>query len=439
MSSPSMGPRLFDVLPSAILKRSMRSALPAGSTFAWNQVGTLPVSDGQVVVMDAASYARPRHVQSEGKLLPWPTDGAEVWFQVVREGTGKVLRVVAALISLPGADLPPITKELVQSEVCSMAIDSATMMIADVPRLTTNWQGAGPNFQANLGGSTNDPARRAAQEQAAALLSSAGFRFRRSEENGYLSFQLEPLRADAEIERAESLLAASGLNLRLNVWKTETGTTLAERLVRERITQLNDPLGIPFLIASSTGFGDGIYYWEALLWRGNLVGYFCDFMPPGEGDDHENDNPRAHAAPQPPLPPPRIARPPILAGQIATLRHNGQFLLAKVQQVGAGGLAVQLFDGSSATVPAAEALPNPGHPVFQVGDQVLAHWRSGFVFPGTITAVSPQGYTVAWHDGDTPLVVPLGTLTFLVWAREAPAPVADDEILEISELDESDG
>ena len=285
MSGPSVGPKQFDVMPSAILQRSMLSALPADSAYAWQQAGILPVSDGRLVVMDAASYARPRHVESEGKLLPWPADMAEIWFQVIRDATGKMLRVVAALVSLPRTNLSTIASDLVKTEACSMAIDSANWMVADVQRLKTHWKGAGPHCRANLGGSTKDPQRRIVQEQAAALLSREGFQLSRKEENGYLQFDVDHLQSDAQIERAESLLQASGLNLRLNVWKTETGTDLGKRLVQSHITQIADDAGNIYLFASSTGFGDSIYYWDALTWRGSLVGYLCNFMPPDDEAD----------------------------------------------------------------------------------------------------------------------------------------------------------
>ena len=420
----------------------MHIALPANSAVAWQQAGVLPVSDGQFVVMDAASYARPRHVESEGRLLPWPAAQAEIWFQVIREESGKVLRVVAALISLPSADLPVIMKDLTKTEGGSMPIDSATMMVADPTQMKRHWQGGGPNCRANLGGSTNDPQRLKAQEQAAWVLSQAGFRLRREEKNGYVSHQLEGLLSNADLDRAESLIAASGLDLRVNVWKTETGTTLGDQLVRASLARVDDEGGTPYLFASATGYGDGTYHWDALHLRGNLVGYLCDFMPPEEPENDERNEPNAAVPPQE-LPQPPVARPLVVAGQIASLRGNRQFLLVKVLQVVSGGYVVQQVDGSSGAVSASEVIPNPGQPVFHVGHQVLAHWRNGLMFPGTITAISPQGYTVDWHDGDTPLVVPLGTLTFLYWARNAPTVTVieggADETVEVAEFDESDG
>jgi hypothetical protein len=61
----------------------------------------------------------------------------------------------------------------------------------------------------------------------------------------------------------------------------------------------------------------------------------------------------------------------------------------------------------------------PDQAQFQIGQHVLARWQNQTMYPGTISAISPQGYTVAWHDGDTPLVVPPGALTHLQWCQAA--------------------
>ena len=101
---------------------------------------------------------------------------------------------------------------------------------------------------------------------------------------------------------------------------------------------------------------------------------------------------------------------------LIAVRARPAFRIARVQSLVPGGFAVQFTDGTTASIPASEAVPIPGTPVFATGDQVLALWRDGLMFPGTITNVSSTGYTVAWHDGDTPQLVTLGTLTFLYWA-----------------------
>jgi hypothetical protein len=118
------------------------------------------------------------------------------------------------------------------------------------------------------------------------------------------------------------------------------------------------------------------------------------------------------------LAPPRAAKPQIVPGACVALRRPLPYRLARVEAAFPGGYALQLVDGSRGNVAAADVVPNPAHHVFAVGDPVLAHWNSGTMFPGTITAISEQGYTVAWHDGDAPQTVPLGCLTFLYWVLE---------------------
>ena len=79
---------------------------------------------------------------------------------------------------------------------------------------------------------------------------------------------------------------------------------------------------------------------------------------------------------------------------------------------------VVFTDGVRAVAPDADVIPIPPEGIFEVGDQVLALWKGGSMFAGTITEESVEGYTIAWHDGDMPLVVPPGMITYLFWAVE---------------------
>ena len=63
---------------------------------------------------------------------------------------------------------------------------------------------------------------------------------------------------------------------------------------------------------------------------------------------------------------------------------------------------ILLEDGSKASVPRSSVVAIPNRAVFQAGHEVLARWRNPAMFPGTITAVSPLGYMVAWYDGSAP-------------------------------------
>jgi hypothetical protein len=115
------------------------------------------------------------------------------------------------------------------------------------------------------------------------------------------------------------------------------------------------------------------------------------------------------------LPPPPIAKPTLAVRSPVAIRHEGRFLIARIEANTPGRLAVRLMDGTRGTVPAGDLVPIPERHAFAEGDQVLALWRHGHMYPGTITEVTPSGYLVAWHDGDTPIVVQKGNLTFLAW------------------------
>ena len=45
-----------------------------------------------------------------------------------------------------------------------------------------------------------------------------------------------------------------------------------------------------------------------------------------------------------------------------------------------------------------------------VGDKVMAQWRGGSYFPGTITQVTGGQYLIAWDDGSTPQLTPLSLI-----------------------------
>jgi hypothetical protein len=118
------------------------------------------------------------------------------------------------------------------------------------------------------------------------------------------------------------------------------------------------------------------------------------------------------------LKPPVIPAPEIMPGDWAAIRSRGRYWLAQVESEVQGGFAVKYTDGLQVAVPTADVIPIPADSVFEIGDEVLALWKGGSMFPGTITEESAEGYTVAWHDGDMPLVVPAGMLTYLFWVME---------------------
>lgn len=118
------------------------------------------------------------------------------------------------------------------------------------------------------------------------------------------------------------------------------------------------------------------------------------------------------------LRPPVIPAPEIEAGDWVAIRSRGRYWLATVESEARGGFVVVFTDGVRAPVPDADVIPIPPEGTFEVGDQVLALWKAGSMFAGTITEESAEGYEVAWHDGDMPLVVPPGMITYLFWAVE---------------------
>ena len=123
-----------------------------------------------------------------------------------------------------------------------------------------------------------------------------------------------------------------------------------------------------------------------------------------------------------------MAMPPaplVAPGAMAAVRWtDGQYYFARVLQPLAGVSRIQFSDGAIETVPQNSIVPIPGQPMFRIGDFVLAVWKTDRMFPGTVTAIGASGFTVSWHDGDAPLVVPAGMLTSLARANAAVAPAS---------------
>ncbi len=110
--------------------------------------------------------------------------------------------------------------------------------------------------------------------------------------------------------------------------------------------------------------------------------------------------------------------PPIIPGSPVAVRWaNGRFYLARSIGPAPGGHRIHFADGAMNLMPYDSVVPVPLRPTFLRGDRVMAVWKTDQMFPGTITDLRPEGYVVAWHDGDVPLIVRPGCLTWLVWAE----------------------
>lgn len=91
--------------------------------------------------------------------------------------------------------------------------------------------------------------------------------------------------------------------------------------------------------------------------------------------------------------------------KVAAKWIDGNYYLATVTEVGDGKLNVLYDDGDQGTVAPAEVIGVVRDAKFNVGDHVLAAWKTAAMFPGVVTAKTQFTVTVTWDDGDTPLEV----------------------------------
>jgi hypothetical protein len=424
----SSAPQLFSVLPAGELKRLLRQSLSPQTQIAWQQLGTIGVTQNKLGVVDAASI-HPKY-KSEIYTLDWPHAQVDVWVQRARDSGSQEDRIFAVLLLAPGRGPQPGAWQLEEGQ--SMAIDSATAAFGDYGRMLSEMRGGGTHAQTTLGrGSADNPQQKQVRQQAAAFLRQHGFPAEiETYATGSISVRFKPGLTEEQIDRANALLAPTGCPDQVWLPGSHTSGLLEEALMKSPVTQLMDARG-PYLFACRTGFGDGIYYWDALQQNGQLVGYLCNFVPAHEeasaasspAEQVYEADPILEAEPIDVSAPARdtsraTLAPPTLPGVIVSIKQADLvFWVARVERVIPGGFEVQKSRGELVSVPGERVIPNPGHHVFQVGDRVLAHWDQGHMFPGTITAITQQGYTVAWADGDTPRVVPFGMLTFWSWTQ----------------------
>jgi hypothetical protein len=265
----SQVPKLFDVMPADQFGKAMRAALPEDAALAWRHLGNLKVTGASIAVMDPAYY-RPGHVLDDGRLLDWPDTEAQIWLQVIASSNNDVLRVAAVLLTRAFDRAANITKV----EVGSSAVDSAKMMVADTARLRTCWNVGGKKNQSVLGVYGDKTKPKQQKERAARLLADAGFSLTRSR-FGVYEFD-QPL-TDAQIASVGKLLKEAGIDEDVNVIQPHSLAVIEEGLTSSCVASLSDAES-PYLFAFESGWGDGIYWWDAFRQDDNLVGYLCNFI-----------------------------------------------------------------------------------------------------------------------------------------------------------------
>ena len=263
-------------MPRGQLHAAFRAALPLDANFAWRNVGQLYVPSRQLLVLDPGAF-EPGNAGREGRILDWPFQEADVWLRTISRASGEVLRVAAVLLGSRGSDVET-DQQPVKKEVGSSPIDSATMMVADRGQVDISWRVGGSLNSSVLGRSERDSSLITIKEQAAAILIRHGFRLNRDESHGYLSYRFDGPLSDCEIAEADRLLQEAGLPERVNASLPHTLAVIENMLNGSFVARLDDA-DSPYLYAFPTGWGDGIYWWDALLQRDKLMGYLCDFMP----------------------------------------------------------------------------------------------------------------------------------------------------------------
>lgn len=86
---------------------------------------------------------------------------------------------------------------------------------------------------------------------------------------------------------------------------------------------------------------------------------------------------------------------------------SGSFFIATITGEGEGGkYRVEYGDGDKGDVAAGDMVPVDAKREIPIRAPVLACWLGAGMFPGTVTALTGNNYTVKWDDGSAPREVP---------------------------------
>ena len=278
MPAKPIAPKLFDVLPQAQMRQALRQAMPEGTKLVWKLAGKLDITSGALGVVDAGS-CHPWHIAREAKALAWPYPIAELWLQVSEELDGRDSRVFAAMIAAPGEQAAAKDALWQTREAASMAIDSATAVVADRGRLLSCCRLGGPLSGVALGKAFAEGAVKVERERAATWLAEQGFPNRVEQwHGGSISVKFVPGLSEEQAAAANVLLKKQGFAEEVRIYDAHTSGQIGEALRKSLFTEVDDGAS-PFLFAFHTGFGDGNYYWDALECDGKLCGYLCNFVP----------------------------------------------------------------------------------------------------------------------------------------------------------------
>jgi hypothetical protein len=277
MSNHLEGPRLFDIMPSDELGKALRAALPEDVSWKWHMAGTLNARTAGIIVMDPAYY-KPGGSLAVGVVLEWPHDRAEVWLQVIERPGDRVCRIAAVVLCRAWTDLLD-SAAIRQEEVDSIAVDTATVMVADLERLNANWKAGGSKSECSLGYFEDEASRIEAKAKAARVLMDLGYPLRREQRSrGAIGFSFEQPLTDDEIDHANRAIREAGFDEKVRVITPHSLNEIMGQLGTGFLAKLSDGES-EFLYALPSGWGDGAYLWNSLMQGQDLLGYICDFIP----------------------------------------------------------------------------------------------------------------------------------------------------------------
>jgi hypothetical protein len=427
MGKKRPAPQLYDVLPGEQLRQSLVESLPEGTTGVWEHLGALRVTGGNLGVVDAGS-CHPRYLPSEAGQLDWPYPQADLAVRVAEHADGTRSRVLAVLVMAPAGKQPHDFSTVERWPEATMAIDSATGAVGDYARMLTQCRAGGAMATVLVGkGKAGDAAQQRQRQQAAKVLLQLGLPVAaEASYAGNTPVRFSSGLSDEQIEQARAALSAAGVSEDIWVPSAHTARLLEDQLLTRLLTW-HPADADPWLLAFRTGFGDGLYSWDAIVVEGQLCGYLCDFLPAAEEAEEPEvlaDAPvvtaevvdaavvMAEAIEERSAGAGQRARPLEPGINVAVRRGCAltNWFLGQLIATTEAGYTVRFPSGYEMEVKSGELSPIPDRAEFRAGDLVVFHYGDGEMRPAVVRAASPTHCEVEWHAKEPPRTVAAGEL-----------------------------
>lgn len=258
-----------DILSHDQFRRAKIASLSPGTRAEWQVVGSLPVDDSGILVIDPMSFKYAERNGGNNSLESPSNTRAQCFLEVLKCPNRKPCVCAIKMLFHDAHYTQQKHLKIITP------VDSGLMMIADEKRLQKSWRIGGEHNETGIlvrifDGELGNAGRRALAE----FRKMDGVEFEQVDTDSY---QFLGSMNDDEIELARQIVDQSNNVSRIVVFDDSLQNMKAQLDCAHVATHF-DSAGELCAFLFRSGFGDGCYGWDALSSDERIVGYFCDLI-----------------------------------------------------------------------------------------------------------------------------------------------------------------